>query len=104
MNTSQYLLFCSGTSFVLGALSTFFVSRLWIAQKPAVDDLESDSEDEEEDTINNNVQRYKMALVVRTDLKMTSGKIAARTHFCINHQSQPLQNVDTQLLVHTEEP
>lgn len=78
MNTSQYLLFCSGTSFVLGALSTFFVSRLWIAQKPAVDDLESDSEDEEEDTINNNVQRYKMALVVRTDLKMTSGKIAAQ--------------------------
>jgi len=76
-NTSQNLFLYLGTSFVLGALSTFFLSRLLATQ--TVDHYESDSdEEEEEEEETSSTQRYKMVLLVRTDLKMSSGKIAAQ--------------------------
>jgi PTH2 family peptidyl-tRNA hydrolase len=95
-NTSMWLVACAA-AFVAGvlAMKLYTPTNITVMKATALEekkkpdpildedlssveeseDEESDSEDEESDE---DEERYKMILAVRTDLKMTSGKVAAQ--------------------------
>ncbi|EFA74993.1 hypothetical protein PPL_12027 [Heterostelium album PN500] len=78
------LIVSSALSMMTGAVLSKWLSKPVVAKEPVIEESEDESEDEEYSDSDYDIEEdksigaCKMVLVVRTDLEMTKGKIAAQ--------------------------